>query len=1132
MPQGRARTTLLLGALGLVGVSVFLLLRDLAFPVAVVEPVLPRDEVIARSADLLFERLDEDVSGFQASAGFGFDPPFEYLDRTLGTPEVNRLLREGHYPLAVWYVRFFLPGEVDEYELWWTAAGRLACLSRTLPEARHTGAFPDRDHARAFVEAFLTDAMGIDVAALDSTEASVTVDPTWTNHTFTWNERDPPADLRVKVYGSVQGQDLIYACQTLLEPAAYTQARARVGEWRELVQDLASAIDSLLTVALMVAAVLAWRARRFPWRFALALAGAVTAVGVVAWTNALPLAWSRFPSEAEPLAWWGARLLRAAGQVLTWFAWALVVVGASEAVARWGPRRFHALSDLVREPFHASRTARSATVAGYGLAGLMLGWVVLFYLAGRFFDVAYVPVEAPVSNVLSTRTPWLEAFRVGARAAFSEESVYRLFAVAGLLVLTRRRWVAVLLPAVLWGFLHTSYDVDPIFARGLELTGVGVVLGFALLRYGLWATLVAHYLYNVAVSAQHLLGSRDPWVVAPTVGLFLLPALPTALAWWSRRSQGPSGEYVFPDEPRTADAERTAAADLSIAPDEPPPASVDGAASPPASAEDGARTPEPPARALPGWRPAVLLGLLSVLAVLLLPPRPTALVAQTSRGHAIARAQRLVRDLGYEPGEAEAFASLELGAPSDDLLRFLDQNTTSAERRAQLERWEPVEPRWTVRLADLRGHQSWFVTLSRSRDVWSFRFDANGHVPTESVGQEAARALALDFLRSQRWRVDDLERMTHSRHDDENGTRHDFTWVLRKGGVKGAERRVRVWTYGERVAGYGTWLDLPEDWEREATRSSGWRGPVEEVAFVVIALGLLLAVGIPLARRRVPGLRWSRGALVVAGATALAAFAAAILQLRSVGVQALDHDAPLGVFVGKGVLNALPMALVPGVLAGLGWLLLVGLSPRLRGGIWGGELLPETWSMPPWRWRGAREAIAWALASVALSIAASSLAAWLRGAKAFEVVAFDPLLSSASSPLLFFLAGLTLWAFVWVGLAGLLVLLRSAWGARGMRGWLVLLGTAVAVGAWASGDEDAVGLVGLVVWIGVIGLWPAFAFWGVLLIAAGSLLPCLLYGTADVRPAAVAVWVLLLGALALAYRARPRPDRDATAGGP
>ena len=66
-----------------------------------------------------------------------------------------------------------------------------------------------------------------------------------------------------------------------------------------------------------------------------------------------------------------------------------------------------------------------------------------------------------------------------------EEFLFRLVAISLLLRWFGKTWLAVLLPGVLWAFLHANYAQEPIYIRGLELTVVGVVFGLVFLRFGI-----------------------------------------------------------------------------------------------------------------------------------------------------------------------------------------------------------------------------------------------------------------------------------------------------------------------------------------------------------------------------------------------------------------------------------------------------------------------------------------------------------------------------------------------------------------------------------------------------------------------------------------------------------------------
>jgi hypothetical protein len=84
---------------------------------------------------------------------------------------------------------------------------------------------------------------------------------------------------------------------------------------------------------------------------------------------------------------------------------------------------------------------------------------------------------------------------------------------------------------VLWAFAHASYVSYPIYARGVELTIHAIIMGVIFLKFDLFTTIMAHFTYNMIVTAMPLLRSSDPhfqfsgMIVLAVLVLPLLPGL-------------------------------------------------------------------------------------------------------------------------------------------------------------------------------------------------------------------------------------------------------------------------------------------------------------------------------------------------------------------------------------------------------------------------------------------------------------------------------------------------------------------------------------------------------------------------------------------------------------------------------
>ena len=109
------RFELLITVLGLLGLALFVLLYDQAFPTAALDLKLSRDE-IAQRAQAYMQAQGYDLHGHEFALTFGEDEWASiYLQRTLGIPETNRRMRAEQLPVWAWNARWFRPLQKEEF---------------------------------------------------------------------------------------------------------------------------------------------------------------------------------------------------------------------------------------------------------------------------------------------------------------------------------------------------------------------------------------------------------------------------------------------------------------------------------------------------------------------------------------------------------------------------------------------------------------------------------------------------------------------------------------------------------------------------------------------------------------------------------------------------------------------------------------------------------------------------------------------------------------------------------------------------------------------------------------------------------------------------------------------------------
>lgn len=194
----------------------------------------------------------------------------------------------------------------------------------------------------------------------------------------------------------------------------------------------------------------------------------------------------------------GVNMLMAAG------VWLSLVAGD----ALWRSMGFRPWPAM-RDPGFPAEAKRSVWL-GYLYAFIVLGVQAVVLHAGFAFFGVWTTADPSVDprNMLSPGLYPLLAWM----AAISEEAIFRLFAVAAFAAALRPfwRWMhrltnrpvflnplfavapAAFLASILWGAAHVGYAVYPVPVRLVEVTLLGLVFSWLLVRHGLMAAVFAH----------------------------------------------------------------------------------------------------------------------------------------------------------------------------------------------------------------------------------------------------------------------------------------------------------------------------------------------------------------------------------------------------------------------------------------------------------------------------------------------------------------------------------------------------------------------------------------------------------------------------------------------------------------
>ena len=810
---------LLAGALGMM---VFAFYYGSAFPEASLDLKLTRDQITAMSRNFL-EGRGFDLAGYRSVTVFTEQrDQIDFLERHLGLEKANALFRKT-VPVWRWSVRWFKELEELEYAVEYTPDGRLASFGRELPEATR-GARLTEERARLVAEEFLGRDLGLDLARYKYVERTMEDRPGRLDQSFVWKSMDfsdvGGSEYRVQV--EIQGDKVGSFSRWLKIPQAWTLSQKETEARRDLLSEFAYIPVSILYLALVV--VFFWRVHEggIMWRRAAAVAAVAAGIVFLTQVNKFPLAFVSYDTTQSltvfRLRQFASPFFKAAG---VFFLFIPLFCSTDAAGRLWLPDRPW-VSNVFSRCYLRSGEAWKQMLSGYGMAFAAIGYVTSFYVLGQRFLHVWSPVDVAFSNSFSTYFPSLESIYTGFSAAFTEELTFRLFAIAVLLRLTRRPWLAIVIPAAIWGFAHTTYPQEPIWIRGVELTAAGIVYGWVFLRYGLITTLVSHFIYNVFVGIVPQLQSGLPGLTANGLFALALPPIVLMLIRWV----GP-----FPFRQRW----KTAVSGFRSSPPSP---------SPPVAIEKENERPAGRGETI-SWKRLLCYGLAAAAlwgASFLFPQLDFygKVPPVTLTRHQAARlCDRYLPATGFDTGGYTSF--IVFSDHTDGLPAYAIDHSGAKGAWEKFREYYGYRPEWIKRWYREKKVQNLEISVDEAGRLMSLKRRLAETDPGARLTEEAAAKIARDFLStvplSDRGDWEYIETNTRERPN-----RRDYRFTYRDKGfhAEGLQRKLSLVVSGDTVTAYGPpWYDVPDDWtrKREVLRKE-LRNYLRQLAFVIMSLGL------------------------------------------------------------------------------------------------------------------------------------------------------------------------------------------------------------------------------------------------------------------------------------------------------
>ncbi|MCB2198431.1 CPBP family intramembrane metalloprotease [bacterium] len=764
-----------------------------------------------------------------------------YLEKELGLADAQKYFGNP-VELWSWSHRWFKPSTKEEFKADISPEGRIVSIEHKIAEEAE-GASLTRDSAYTIASEFLFETIGLDSSTVTLLEGSQTGRPHRTDWEFTWklNDFEPVEGSDNRYQVTLLGDQIGTFDQFLHVPEAWTADYRRLRSLNQLAGNVDSVFMLLTVVAIVAVFFVRIKRLEIHWRTAIWFGGIAALLMYMNNLNQMPqtlywydttTSWSGFLLNELLLG----LLASIGGGVLI-----AILTASAEAIFRNHYPKLMALPRMFTVRGLRTKSAFINIVVGITMTAFFFAYQVIFYIITHKMG-GWSPADVPYTNLLNTAFPWIAVLMIGFMPAVSEEFMSRMFSIPFLQKAFRNRftWLAVLIPAFIWGFGHATYPNQPFWVRGVEVGIAGVIIGFVMLRFGILAPLVWHYTVDALYTAFLLFRSDNPYFIitaAIASGLMVVPLLLALVAYWRKGGFLPD-KGVLNEDIQLGVGEQT---DTTEAVSD----AVDQTA--PLSAE---QTPE--IRTPFGARGRILAVVLLVAGVLIArPERPgdyvtsddrsdlaIAVVADNMRASGLADPDTLnFQVFPTRPYRSNTYSGAYLLKELGSVKAFNDLMESQRKNRIAVSVWRPENRLRFIGVVDPDAAEVDRILILMPEEY-----------PGDSLSIDSARTLARAALSDAG--VDLSTLIEKSAEETARPHRRDYNFIYEapEGDprhVGEAKFRYSAWVRGSYVTASGSpYYDLPEAWERERKADTALR--TIRLILIVGAFAFLIGYAITL----------------------------------------------------------------------------------------------------------------------------------------------------------------------------------------------------------------------------------------------------------------------------------------------
>lgn len=483
------------------------------------------------------EGLNKNFKDYKIAVTFKDDEWADrYLQKTLGLLKQEEFLKQQNFEIFYWRIRFFKQYQKEEYVV------KISCQSGKVLGFEHLiddiesrvdlGKFAAQEKA----ESFLKKAFGFDRDLYKFHKEESRRYDNRIDYIFSWEKigsyvpwKNNEGAAKILIGATVSGDEIreFYLAKLDIPEKfkRYLEKELNFGQHLSSFSSLGLIIFLICSTAIAIRrrATLSVKLSRKAYFY---LAGFIGLINLIDVINNFENLITYYPTSINYASFVWLNLFRAFISVMFIAAAFIFPALAGESLSSevFPQAKHRGLLHYVKSSFF-SRSVSKSIIFGYLIFLIMIGLqAVMFYLGQKYFGVWKEWVR--FTQFSSVYLPFFSAFVVGVIASLNEEIMFRLFGISWAAKYLKNIFLAVLLSSLVWGFGHAGYAIFPVWFRGVEVTIIGLFLGFIFLRFGLIVVLIAHYLFDVFWGvATYIFGISPPLLFYGSVFMLALPLI-------------------------------------------------------------------------------------------------------------------------------------------------------------------------------------------------------------------------------------------------------------------------------------------------------------------------------------------------------------------------------------------------------------------------------------------------------------------------------------------------------------------------------------------------------------------------------------------------------------------------------